>query len=74
MLVRQEVNEMHTPHLIVAYSSPGTFLPRNPDDAGPVGVVLVADRSPCWLVVRRGGHVLARTDRVQATKRLRRAL
>src|SRR5512135_3727024 len=53
---------------------PGTFLPRNPDDAGPVGVVLVADRSISWLVVRRGGHVLARTDRVQATKRLRRVL
>src|SRR5512135_109511 len=56
--VRQEVNAMHTPNLLVAYSSPGTFLPRNPDVAGPIEVVLVAGRSTFRLVVRSCGHVL----------------
>jgi hypothetical protein len=65
---------MHTPNLLVAYSSPGTSLPRNPDVAGPIGVVLVAGRSTFRLVVRSCGHVLARSDRVKATKRLRRVL
>lgn len=29
---------MHTPNLLVAYSSPGTFLPRNSDVAGPMAL------------------------------------
>ena len=60
---------MHTPNLLVAYSSPGTFLPRDPDVAGPMALSWWPAGLPSGSLSAVAGTPSPRSDRVKATKR-----